>query len=239
MLLLISTSAAFTPSLASTRPAVLVRRAAPTVVARAGEGDGVGGAVGGAVLGGLLAGPFGAVFGAQLGGAFGAERGARKAEDARLDSMGLSREVRAAAAAAAADLAEAEEGLKLVQQALSSARSLEAQHEASAARFYASAEGALKAGDEAEARLFLERRQQAKTQMATAQIEVQQATNRVRTMEDAVAAATERIMTVEAAMTKAAAVSASKGAAVARASDGLIGEDDDPLLRRFKDLEGP
>lgn len=236
MLLLIVTSAAFTPPIASVRPAVLHRT---HLVARAGDGEGAKGAVGGAVLGGLLAGPFGAVFGAQLGSTFGAERGARKADDARLDAMGLSREVRAAAAAAAADLAEAEEGLKLCQQALSSARSLEAQHEASAGRFYASAEGALKAGDEVEARSFLEKRQQANTQRATAEIEVQQAAARARTMQDVVAAATERIMTVEAAMTKVLASNAAINAATAsRASDGLLGDDDDPLLRRFKDLEG-
>lgn len=186
-------------------------------------------------LGGLLGGPFGAIWGAQLGGAMGARRGAQKSEEARLEKMGLSREVREAAAACAADLAEAEEGLSACREALQSARALESQLEASSAAAYAEAEAALRAGDEAAARACLERRQQSKGQLGKARLEAAEANDRVVRMEAALSALAERSKAIEAAMSRAVASSAVSAAdrAVTR-----LDEDDDPLLRRFRDLEG-
>ena len=69
------------------------------------------------------------MWGASLGGNFGAERGAQKAAEARLEQMGISREVRVAAAECAKDLEEAGSGLASCQEALQSAKAFEAQLE--------------------------------------------------------------------------------------------------------------
>jgi len=204
------------------------------IFAREGDKDGMSGAVGGAVLGGLLAGPFGAVWGASLGGSFGAQRGAQKAAESRLEQMGISREVRVAAAECAKDLEEAGEGLSSCLEALRSAKAFEAQLESGAEQAYAAAQTALVAGDEAEARACLERRQELRTQLTKAQSERADAVGRVTRMEGAVAVLTERSRSIEAAMSRAVAVSAESSTAT---SSVAALEDDDPLLRRFRELE--
>ena len=74
-------------------------------------------------------GRFGAVWGASLGGNFGAQRGAQKAAEAKLEQMGISKEVRVAAAECATDLEEAGSGLASCMEALRSAKAFEAQLE--------------------------------------------------------------------------------------------------------------
>lgn len=69
------------------------------------------------------------MWGASLGGNFGAQRGAQKAAEARLEQMGISREVRVAAAECAKDLEEAGSGLASCMEALRSAKAFEAQLE--------------------------------------------------------------------------------------------------------------
>ena len=219
----------------ASRAAVVPVRRCLVPVAKAGDNDQTTGAVGGAVLGGLLAGPFGAIWGASLGGSIGAQRGAQKAEEERLEKMGLSREVRAAAAECAKDLSEAAEGLAACEQALGSAKALEAQLEASAAQAYSAAETALRAGDEAEARACLERRNQIKSQIIKAQSEVADAAGRVTRMEGAMSALTARSREIDAALQRSMAVSASS--ATSQRVSALELEDDDPLLRKFRDLE--
>lgn len=207
------------------------------IFAREGDKDAMGGAVGGAVLGGLLAGPFGAVWGASMGGNFGAQRGTQKAAEARLEQMGISREVRVAAAECARDLEEASSGLASCKEALQSAKAFEAQLESGAEQAYAAAQTALVGGDEAEARACLERRASLREQLTKAQGERADAFGRVTRMEAAVAMLTEHSRSIEAAMSRAVAVSA-EGSSVARGSAAPLSlEDDDPLLRRFKELE--
>merc|ERR1719313_3174871 len=104
--------------------------------------------------------------------------------------MGISREVRAAAAECARDLEEASAGLASCQEALIG-------------------------GDEAEARAYLERRAGIREQMTRAQGESADAFGRVTRMEAAVSMLTERSRSIEAAMSRAVAVSA-ESSAVAR-----------------------
>ena len=83
------------------RSAACARTRTPMLKDGDGLNNGLGGAMGGAVLGGLLAGPFGAIWGAQIGGSVGADRAAKRADEQRMERMGLTKEVRAAAAACA------------------------------------------------------------------------------------------------------------------------------------------
>jgi len=213
-------------------------RVSAPIFAREGDKDGMSGAVGGAVLGGLLAGPFGAVWGASLGGNFGAQRGAQKAAEAKLEQMGISKEVRVAAAECATDLEEAGSGLASCMEALRSAKAFEAQLESGTEQAYAAAQTALVAGDEAEARACLERRAGLREQLTRAQGERADAFGRVTRMESAVAMLTERSRSIEAAMSRAVAVSAESSSVASMGSAAPLSlEDDDPLLRRFKELE--
>ena len=123
-------------------------------------GDGTKGAMTGAVLGGLLAGPFGAIWGSQIGGSVGAARGADRANEERLERMGLSKEMRATAATCAAELAEAEEGLQTARRALASAEEFARTLQEAADASYEKAQAALLDGDEAAARVHLVERQQ-------------------------------------------------------------------------------
>jgi len=192
-------------------------------------GEGGQGAVGGALLGALLGGPFGAVWGAQLGGALGSAKAKERANEARLERLGLSRDLREKAAACAADLAEAEEGRQLARTALESAQRVERNLAESASESYAAAQAALSQGDEAAAREHLLKRYETNTRLSAARISSLEAAERVATMESAVQSLSEQAMQMEQLLRRAVA---SKSATLA--SQDL----EDPLLRKFRELEG-
>uniref|UniRef100_A0A7S0JI77 Glycine zipper domain-containing protein n=1 Tax=Calcidiscus leptoporus TaxID=127549 RepID=A0A7S0JI77_9EUKA len=216
---------------AGLRPAACAAACTTAVAMKLGEG--AKGAAAGAVLGGLLAGPFGAIWGSQIGGSIGAAKGEERANEERLERMGLSRDMRATAAACAAELAEAEEGLKLAQNSLESARAVERNLEASASESYAAAQVALQAGDEAAAREHLVMRQQTNGRKSAAQIETYEAVERCARMRSAIDALGERAAQMEALMSRAVA-----GTTASRAGWPDALELEDPLLQKFKDLEG-
>ena len=224
-----SCSAFSTPS-AAVLPAP---RRAPVITAMAGE-EGKG-AIGGAVLGGLLAGPFGALWGAQIGGAVGANNRANREQTEQLGRMGLSKDIMQLAQQTAEELKQAEESLAIVSGAERSQRNLIASLEESMASAYASAESALRSGDEAAARTFLESRQQAKAKKTLAEEELASAMQRVASMRASVDALAERANGIEQQVSRI--VSASRSAP--RGDDGapVIRPPEDPLEKRFRDLE--
>ena len=216
-----------------TRRVDLQRVAAPVAM---GNEEGKG-AIGGAVLGGLLAGPFGALWGAQIGGAVGANNRAKREQTEALDAMGLSEDVLQAAKAVAMELEEAEASLSIVRGAEDSQRALIKMHERASEEAYAAAEVALRSGDEAAARSLLEQRQSSKAKQAVAEADLAAATRRVADMQANVAAIAERAAAVEQkiAGTVASARDATKRGGAPRGGDSLDLED--PLERRFRELE--
>ena len=187
------------------------------------------GALGGAILGGLLAGPFGALWGAQMGGWAGANQRANREAQEKLDRMGLSREVLAAAAAVAKDIEEAEASLSLVRRAEASQRGLVTTLERQSDVLYQAAQDALRGSDESAARARLEERLMLKPKIASAQAELGAASQRTAALEAAMATLQEQAVRVEAMASRSVSASASVSA--------FDLEPEDPLLRRFKELE--
>jgi len=197
------------------------------------------GALGGAVLGGLLAGPFGALWGAQIGGSMGANARVRKEEEDALERMGLDRATMDAAQTCAAELVEAERSLKLVEQAASSQQALLGTLDEAMASAYSAAESALGAGDEVGARSRLEERQALKGKWALAEAQWREAEARVASMRSNVASLAERASRIEAAISRTVTSAASReGRSAPPSAAPLEMEPEDPLLRKFRDLEG-
>uniref|UniRef100_A0A7S3B451 Uncharacterized protein n=1 Tax=Haptolina ericina TaxID=156174 RepID=A0A7S3B451_9EUKA len=143
--------------------------------------------------------------------------------------MGLDKELRTLATTVASELAEAEEGLTLTEQAVRSCRAVEERFEASAATSYAAAQAALVAGDEDGARAHLVERSAVNQRLAEAKLQTVDAEARVERMRISLDALAQRAAQVETLMGRAVS-----GALESRA----VSVDDDPLLRKFRDLEG-
>ncbi len=220
------TSGFLPPPQPSAWPAVTRARMRP---ARADETTK--GALGGALLGGLLAGPFGALWGAQIGGSVGSNQRAKREAQDRLERMGLSTEVLAAAAAVAKDIEEAEESLAIVRRAEASQRGLVTTLERQSDVLYQAAQDALRGGNEPGARARLEERQALKPKIADAQAELGAASQRTATLEADLAVLQEQAVRVEAMASRSVSATVSASAALAL-------EPEDPLLRRFEELEG-
>ena len=226
-LLLASSAAAF--SLHGTTIITTPRHAAVTMIDETGKG-----AVGGAVLGGLLAGPFGALWGAQIGGAFGANNQNKKAQKEQLAAMGLNEDTMRLAQQTALELKDAESSLEIVRGAETSQKSLIRTLETNMEVAYAAAEAALRAGDEAGARAKLEEKAQFKAKKEAAEVELAAASSRVATMQASVASLAERANEIEQMISRT--VTATKTRPSGDGGD-VFGAPEDPLERRFRDLE--
>lgn len=237
-------AAAYAPHAALQQPqprcrprAAILRRRCPVVT-----GDETKGAIGGAVLGGLLAGPFGALWGAQLGGVAGANARVKRAEEEKIQSMGLDKATVAAMQQCVQELKEAEESLDLVKNAERSQRQVLDNIDTAMTAAYTAAEAALRSGDEALARTKLEEKNALKPRREAAERETAAAASRVATMAASVAALAERAAQLEQAMAKTVAAATSSKAAAR--SQGMVDapstevEELDPLEQKFRDLEG-
>ena len=201
------------------------------------EEDGKG-AIGGAVLGGLLAGPFGALFGAQLGGSMGANARVKRAANERIEAMGLNKETIQAAQDIAQELADAEESLELVRNAERSQRNLLDVIDSSTEAAYKAAETALRNGDEATARRQLEEKNMQKAKRAKVEAEVTAAAARVATMQASVASIAERANEIEQIIARTVTATKTRSSSGLSSDVNLALEAEDPLLKKFKDLEG-
>lgn len=140
---------------------------------------------------------------------------------------------------AAAELVEAERSLKLVEQAASSQQALLGTLDEAMASAYSAAESALGAGDEVGARSRLEERQALKGKRALAEAQWREAEARVASMRSNVASLAERASRIEAAISRTVTSAASReGRSAPPSAAPLEMEPEDPLLRKFRDLEG-
>ena len=196
------------------------------------------GAIGGAVLGGLLAGPFGALFGSQLGASMGANARVRRAEEERIASMGLNKETIKAAQEIAQELADAEQSLEIVRNAERSQRNLLEVVDRTMDDLYKAAEQALRSGDEATARRNLEERNMQKAKRAQIEAEVTAAAGRVATMQASVASIAERANEIEQIISRTVTATKAKSSSGVSSDFNLALEAEDPLLKKYRDLEG-
>lgn len=194
------------------------------------------GAIGGAIVGGLLAGPFGAFWGAQLGSSAGTNARAKREQEEQMDRMGLTKEVLEAAQLVAAELAEAEQSLGLVQEAERSQAALVQRLDETMQDMYASAQKALQADDEDGARDILTQRQGVRAKKEAAELELREASKRVAIMQTSVTELAGRATQVEQMMSRSVASRSeinSGSASQPRTASQIY----DPLEEKFRDLE--
>lgn len=217
-----------------------VRTRAPCALGPIRRDEGRDGAIGGAVLGGLIAGPFGALWGASLGSSIGSNRREQREREEQLTQLGLNRQTRLLAQQLTEQLAEAESGVAICMDAERSQLRLVEQLRARASDIYAAAEKKLRDGDENAARDLLVERKAMLERLEEAEKVLGEAVSRTEAMKRSVDVLSSRAQELEASFKSAiASRAAASGARAANeyASDAALAPED-PLLAKFRELEG-
>ena len=230
--------------------ATTATRRGPVRVEAMGFGDrkkkvdeSVGGAVGGAVLGGLLLGPFGAIIGGNVGASFGANKKAARMEDEALRKQGISKEMVAMVTEVAQSLANAEDALKTAKESLGFELEDTLSLEAEANELYNMATAAVQSGDDDTARKHLTERKRVQAKMEDAKRRAAEAKGRVARVEQSVESLASQAKKLENVLKENMASAAELNAreAAAKFQDAVtpsVEELDDPLERKFRELEG-
>ena len=232
--------------------ATTATRRGPVRVEAMGFGDrkkkvdeSVGGAVGGAVLGGLLLGPFGAIIGGNVGASFGANKKAARMEDEALRKQGISKEMVAMVTEVAQSLANAEDALKTAKESLGFELEDTLSLEAEANELYNMATAAVQSGDDDTARKHLTERKRVQAKMEDAKRRAAEAKGRVARVEQSVESLASQAKKLESVLKENMASAAELNAreAAAKFQDAVTPsveelELDDPLERKFRELEG-
>jgi len=210
--------------------------------------ESVGGAVGGAVLGGLLLGPFGAILGGQFGANFGAESKQARQADAALRRKGITPEIAAAVQECAEGLRDAEEALRTTRDVFTAQLQDAAALDAEVSELYNMASAAVQSGNDDAARRHLAERKRVQVRLDDAKVLASEAKGRMVRVEQSVASLATQARRLEgvlksnmadAAETNAAAAAAKfEGTGDAYSSSPGSLEDEDPLERKFRELEG-
>jgi phage shock protein A len=194
-------------------------------------GAGAGETAAGAILGGLVLGPFGALFGASLGSSLGASRAVDKAKKDELERMGVTESMLEAAREIGVALERGVEGLKATQDSLSTLQKFAARLDSDVEKVYEDAKEALTSGDEERARDLLLKKVDIQKKLKKTLINCAAEKQRLEKMEENVRALEERAVEMESLMKR------NMGAkALMDSSDQFSLADEDPLLRKFKDM---
>lgn len=197
----------------------------------ASQGGGAAEIGAGVLLGGLIGGPFGALFGASIGANMGSKRALDRAREEEMERMGVTEDMLRMAQEVGADLERGIDGLKATRNSLetqqSFARILSSNEEA----LYEKAKAALDRGDEEQAKRYLFDRQQLQQKLKKVLLACAEDKKRLETMEKNVEILEERAMEVEALLRRSVGAKTMKDAV----SDQFALEDEDPLLKKFRD----
>jgi len=192
----------------------------------------------GALLGGLLGGPFGLFFGASIGANLGKKYKLEKAQKDEMDRLGISPEMLQMAEECGVALERAMEGLGATRESLESLQKLARRLDQTNEDLYTKAQAAIVSGNEEEARKLLLERQNVQDKLKKTLVNCRDEKVRFDRMEQNVAAIEERALEVDTLFKRTV------GAKALQDSNDSMGmmssfrmEDEDPLLRKFKDLE--
>jgi len=205
----------------------------------------VAGTAAGAVLGGLLLGPFGALWGASVGSSMGAKSAVEKERKESMRAAGITEDMERMALVAATDLEIAKQGLDACRNSATSQKSLAKRLDEDQARMQNQARGALEVADEEMARKILLERERLREKLKVTLKRLVEENGRVEEMERTVGRLEERALEVDALIRRSVAANAANAARGGDVFDGgndynygLELEPEDPLLKKFKDLEG-
>eukprot|EP00985_Skeletonema_marinoi_P008312 scaffold3744_cov123-Skeletonema_marinoi.AAC.3 len=198
------------------------------------QGGGTGEVAAGAILGGLLGGPFGALFGMQIGSQIGAAQTVNKARMEEMERKGVTPAMLEQATEIGQILEGAIEGLRATQESVDTSQRLAKALDKQSDSVYERAKAAMQSGDEDVARKLLLERETIKEKLLKTLKGLSEEKKRLTAMESNVEALETRALEIESLLRRSVGA-----ASVKDASDmnmGLSLEQEDPLLRKFKDL---
>ena len=198
------------------------------------RGGGTGELAAGAILGGLLGGPFGALFGMQIGSQIGAAQTVNKARMEEMKKKGLTPEMLEQATEIGKILEGAVEGLQATQESVDTSQRLAKALNTQSDSIYERAKSAMQTGDEDGARKLLLERENIKDKLLKTLKSLAEDKKRLAAMEGNVEALETRALEIESLLRRSVGAASMKDAA--DMNMGLSLEQEDPLLRKFKDL---
>ncbi len=194
-------------------------------------GAGTGELAAGAILGGLVLGPFGALFGASIGSNLGASRAVDRAKKEELESMGITEDMLDSAREVGVALDRGYEGLAASRDSLRTQQKFAERLDSEADRVYGEAKGALETGDEDRAKELLLKRVDIQEKLKKTLINCAEEKKRLQKMEDNVRVIEERAVEIESLMKRNIGAKA-----LMDSSNQFSLADEDPLLKKFRDL---
>ena len=202
---------------------------------------------GGSPVAGLSLEPaqLGAIIGGNMGANFGAGKKAARMEDEALRKQGISKEMVQMVTEVAQSLANAEDALKTAKESLKFELEDTLSLEAEANELYNMASAAVQSGDDDTARKHLTERKRVEAKMEDAKRRAAEAKGRVQRVEQSVESLASQAKKLESVLKENMANAAELNAreAAAKFQDAMTPsvtelELDDPLERKFRELEG-
>lgn len=191
-------------------------------------------AAAGAIFGGLVGGPFGLLFGAQIG----ASLGRKKAAEKEMERLGLTPEMLAAAEECGVALNRAMEGLTASRESLDTLQKLALNLDGQNKNLYKMAEDKIQTGDEDGTRKVLLERKGVQDKLKKTLLQCAEEKDRMEKMQKNVSAIEERGLEIEALLQRSVGAKAMMDTSdTVITMEGLRLEEEDPLLKKFRDLE--
>jgi len=192
----------------------------------------------GAILGGLLGGPFGLLFGAQIGSSLGRKLENERLQKTEMDQLGITPEMLEMAQECGFALERAVEGLKATRESLDGLQKFARRLDDKDKELYEKARLEMSNGREEEARKLLLERQTVQEKLKKTLLNCKDEKVRFERMEINMEAIENRAIEVDSLLKRTVGAKA----LVDNNDDmGMINtfrmEDEDPLLRKFRDLE--
>jgi len=194
-------------------------------------GSGAAETAAGILLGGLVGGPFGALFGASIGANMGSKRALDRARKEEMERMGVTEDMLRMAQDVGADLERGIDGLKATRNSLETQQSFARRLSSNEGDLYEKAKAALDRGDEEQAKKYLFDRQQLQQKLKKVLLACAEDKKRLETMERNVQILEERAMEVEALLRRGVGAKTMQDVM----GDQFALEDEDPLLKKFRD----
>lgn len=198
------------------------------------QGGGTGELAAGAILGGLLGGPFGALFGMQIGSQIGAAQTVNKARMEEMERKGVTPAMLEQATEIGQTLEGAVEGLRATQESVDTSQRLAKALDKQSESVYERAKAAMQSGDEDGARKLLLERETIKEKLLKTLKSLTEEKKRLAAMESNVEALETRALEIESLLRRSVGAASMKDAA--DMNMGLTLEQEDPLLKKFRDL---
>jgi hypothetical protein len=211
---------------------------------RDNSNNGVGETAAGAILGGLLMGPLGALWGASIGANVGAKRSMEQAKRQEMERLGISQEMVDMAQDISISLQRAMEGYRVSQDSLRIQQSLAQRLEAEVQELQEGAKRAIIQGDEERAREILLRKKNKMDRWKEILLKCAEEKDRAERMKENVEALEQRAIEVDALIRRSVSAKALQDTSNSRflledtTSEVPSASFEDPLLRKFRELEG-